>query len=166
VVRQLLLESLVLACVGGGVGLLLTLGGARLIDAAIQDPSKPYWIVFTADAVVFAYVAAICGLTAIVFGLAPALHVSKTTMNDVLKEGGRGSAGSRRVRWLSGIMVVTELALTIVLLAGAGLIIRSFMKAYALDIGVSTEHLTTMRLELRDGSSRASPPSRAWKPLP
>jgi putative ABC transport system permease protein len=151
VVRQLLLESLVLACVGGGVGLLLTLGGARLIDAAIQDPSKPYWIVFTADAVVFAYVAAICGLTAIVFGLAPALHVSKTTMNDVLKEGGRGSAGSRRVRWLSGIMVVTELALTIVLLAGAGLIIRSFMKAYALDIGVSTEHLTTMRLELRDG---------------
>ena len=151
VVRQLLLESLVLACIGGGVGLLLTLGGARLIDAAIQDPGKPYWIVFTADAVVFAYVAAICGLTAVVFGLAPALHVSKTTMNDVLKEGGRGSAGSRRVRWLSGIMVVTELALTIVLLAGAGLIIRSFMKAYALDIGVSTEHLTTMRMELRDG---------------
>jgi putative ABC transport system permease protein len=162
VVRQLLLESLVLACVGGGVGLLLTLGGARLIDAAIQDPEKPYWIVFTVDAVVFAYVAAICGLTAIVFGLAPALHVSKTTMNDVLKEGGRGSAGSRRVRWLSGIMVVTELALTIVLLAGAGLIIRSFMKAYALDIGVSTEHLTTMRIELRDGKYTTVDARRAF----
>src|SRR5437867_1703661 len=150
VVRQLLLESLVLAFIGGGIGLLLTLGGARLIDTAIQDPGKPYWIVFTPDAAVFGYVAAICGLTAVVFGLAPALHVSKTNMNDVLKEGGRGSAGSRRVRWFSGIMVVAELALTIVLLAGAGLIVRSFVKVYALDVGISTEHLTTMRMELRD----------------
>ena len=162
VVRQLLLESLVLAFIGGGVGLLLTLGGARLIDAAIQDPGKPYWIVFTPDAVVFGYVAAICGLTAVVFGLAPALHVSKTNMNDVLKEGGRGSAGSRRVRWLSGIMVVTELALTIVLLAGAGLIIRSFMKVYALDVGISTEHLTTMRMELRDAKYATADARRAF----
>ena len=72
-------------------------------------------------------------LTAILFGLAPALHVSKASNNEVLKEGGRGTVGNRRARWLSGTMVVTELALTVVLLAGAGLMIRSFMKLERLD---------------------------------
>jgi putative ABC transport system permease protein len=94
------------------------------------------------------YVAAICVLTGILFGLAPALHVSKTDINNVLKEGGRGTTGNRRVRWLSGTMVVVELALTIVLLAGAGLMIRSFMKLYTLDVGIRTDHLMAMRMHL------------------
>ena len=96
----------------------------------------------------FAYVAAICVLTAVLFGLAPALHVSKTNHSDVLKEGGRGSTGSRRVRWFSGAMVVAELALTIVLLAGAGLMVRSFVTLYAVDLGIDIDHLMTMRLQL------------------
>ncbi len=128
VVRQLLVESLVLAFVGGALGLLLAYSGVRAFDAAVSDPGKPYWIDFRVDYVVFGYVAAICALTAVLFGLAPALHVSKTNNNEVLKEGGRGTTGNRRARWLSGTMVVTELALTVVLLAGAGLMIRSFMK--------------------------------------
>ena len=129
----------------------------------------------------FVYVAAICVLTAVLFGLAPALHVSKTNHSDVLKEGGRGTTGHRRVRWFSGVMVVTELALTVVLLAGAGLMIRSFMTLYAVDIGINTDRLMTMRLQLPDvevrgrrrraarsssGSSPGSPPSPASRPPP
>jgi putative ABC transport system permease protein len=162
VVRQLLLESLVLGFIGGGIGLLIAVGGARLIDAGVQDPGKPFWIAFTVDGVVFGYVAATCVVTAMLFGLAPALHVSKTNLNDVLKEGGRGSAGNRRVRWLSGAMIVTELALTIVLLAGAGLMIRSLMKIDALDIGIRTDHLTAMRMELKDSKYATVEARRAF----
>jgi putative ABC transport system permease protein len=148
IVRQLLIESVVLGCIGGSIGLFLATAGVQVLDAAVQDPDKPYWITFTVDHVVFGYVAAICVVTGILFGLAPALHVSKTDINNVLKEGGRGTTGNRRVRWLSGSMVVVELALTIVLLAGAGLMIRSFMKLYALDIGIRTGHLMAMRMHL------------------
>jgi predicted permease len=148
VVRQLLVESLVLAFVGGSLGLLLAYSGVRAFDAAVSDPGKPYWIDFRVDYVVFGYVAAICVLTAVLFGLAPALHVSKTNNNEVLKEGGRGTTGNRRARWLSGTMVVTELALTVVLLAGAGLMVRSFMKLERLDAGFPIEHLMTMRMQL------------------
>ena len=120
----------------------------RGLDAAVQDPDKPYWIAFTVDYAVIGYVAAICVLTGILFGLAPALHVSKTE-HQRRSQGGRARhAGSRRVRWFSGTMVVVELALTIVLLAGAGLMIRSFLKLYTLDIGIRTEHLTAMRMQL------------------
>jgi predicted permease len=148
VVRQLLLESVVLSFIGGGIGLLLASAGVSVLDAAVQDPDKPYWITFTVDYAVFGYVTAICALTGILFGLAPALHVSKTNINDVLKAGGRGSVGAPRGRWFSGTLVVVELALTVVLLAGAGLMIRSFLKLYTLDIGIRTEHLMAMQLRL------------------
>ena len=137
VVRQLLVESLVLAFIGGSLGLLLGDFGVRLFDAAVTDPGKPYWMDFRVDYVVFGYVAGICCLTAILFGLAPALHVSKTNNNEALKEGGRGTTGNRRARWLSGTMVVTELALTVVLLTGAGLMLHSFMNLERLDAGFS-----------------------------
>jgi putative ABC transport system permease protein len=159
IVRQLLLESVVFGLIGGGLGLFLAVAGAQVLDAAVQDPDKPYWITFTVDYVVFGYVAAICVLTGILFGLAPALHVSKANINEVLKEGGRGSVGTRRARWFSGTMVVVELALTIVLLAGAGLMIRSFMKLYTLDIGIRTEHLMTMRMQLPE-TKYATPETR------
>lgn len=148
VVRLLLVESVLLGCLGGLLGLLLAAGGVRLFDAAVADVGKPYWIAFTIDYVVLSYVAAICVVTGILFGLAPALQVSRTNVNDLLKEGGRGQAGGRRARWMSGTMVVIELALTIVLLVGAGLMVRSFMQLYNADLGIPTEHLMTMRLIL------------------
>ena len=80
----------------------------------------------------------------------PALQVSKTNLNEILKESGRGNAGGRRARWMASSMVVAELALTMVLLAGAGLMIRSFMKLYSMDIGVDTTRMLTMRLSLPD----------------
>ena len=159
IVRQLLLESVVLGFMGGSIGLLLALAGVPIFDAAVQDPGKPYWIVFTADYAVFGYVAAICVLTALVFGLAPALHVSSTSHHDVLKEGGRGSVGNRRARRFSGSIVVAELALSLVLLAGAGLMIRSFMKLYTLDVGFPTGSLMTMRMQLPE-SKYGNPEAR------
>ena len=148
IVRQLLLESLVLAAIGGACGLLLTYIGVHLFDSAITDPDKPWWIDFRVDTRVLGYVAATCAFTAVLFGLAPALHVSKSGSSHVLKEGGRGTIGNRRARWLTSAMVVTELSLAVVLLAGAGLMIRSFFNLERLDLGFSPEHLVTMRLQL------------------
>src|SRR4051812_38833297 len=150
VIRQLLVESTLLACLGGVLGWIMSLAGVRLFDMAVQDVGKPYWIKFTFDTTVFGYLVAVCFATGIIFGIVPALQVSKTNLNDILKESGRGNAGGRRARWLTATMVVAELALTIVLLAGAGLVIRSFMKMYGLDIGVDTSHMLTMRLSLAD----------------
>ena len=148
VVRQLLVESIVLGCIGGGLGLLLALVGIRLFDRAVADVGKPYWIQFTVDWVVLGFLAGICVLTGIIFGLAPALQVSRTSVNEVLKEGGRGTSGSRRAQWISSVMVVLEIALTIILLVGAGLMARSFLSLYSQDIGIRTDYLMTMRLGL------------------
>src|SRR4051812_34984713 len=148
IIRQLLVESVMLSIVSGLLGLGLANVGVRLFDAATQDVGKPYWIQFTMDGQVFAFFAAVCLGTGIVFGLAPALHVSKTDLNEVLKEGGRsGSSGMRARRWTSALIVV-ELALTLVLLAGAGLMMRSFLNLYRLDVGLETAHLLTMNLML------------------
>jgi putative ABC transport system permease protein len=150
VVRQLLVESTLLACIGGLLGLALSTVGVRLFDAAVEGAGKPYWIQFTFDPTVFGHLAVICLATGVLFGLAPALQVSKTNVNEILKEGGRGNAGGRRARWLTSTMVVVELALTIVLLAGAGLMIRSFLKLYSYDLGAETSSVLTLRTGLPD----------------
>jgi putative ABC transport system permease protein len=148
IVHQLLVESVLLACLGGLFGLALAHFSVKLFDAAVANVGKPYWIVFTFDPTVFGYFAAICLTTGIVFGLAPALQVSRTNMNNVLKEGGRGNAGAVRARRLTSAMVIAEIALTIVLLVGAGLMIRSFLKLYSLNLGVDTTHMLTMSVQL------------------
>jgi len=117
VVRQLLVESTLLAFLGGAIGLGLSLIGVKLFDMAVADVGKPYWIKFTMDATVFAFLVAVCFATGVIFGLVPALQVSKTNLNEILKESGRGNAGGRRARWLASTMVVAELTLTF--LAGA-----------------------------------------------
>jgi predicted permease len=140
-----------LALVSGVLAFVLAVAGTRWFEAATQDVGKPYWIHFTMDGSVFAFFAAVCLATGVVFGLAPALHMSKTDINEVLKEaGGRsGSGGVRARRWTAALIVV-EIALTLVLLAGAGFMIRSFLTLYRLDLGVETGHLLTMALALPD----------------
>jgi putative ABC transport system permease protein len=160
IVRQLLVESVLLSIISGLLGLALAYVGVRLFDAATQDVGRPYWIQFTMDAQVFAFFAAVCLGTGIVFGLAPALHVSKTDLNEVLKEGGRsGTSGIRARRWTSAL-IVAELALTLVLLAGAGLMIRSFLNLYRLDVGIETAQVLTMRLTLPN--QKYPTPERRW----
>jgi predicted permease len=150
VVRQFLVESVVLGTMGGAIGLGLATIGVRMFDAAVADSGKPYWIKFTMDYTVFGFLAGICVLTGILFGLAPALQVTRTNVNEVLKEGGRGNAGSARARWMTGTMVVLELALTLVLLVGAGLMVRSFLKIYAIDLGIDTHNLVAMPMNVPD----------------
>ena len=148
VVRQLLVESVLLGTIGGILGLGIAVFGVRAFDAAVADTGKPYWIDFSIDYTVVGFLAAVCVLTGILFGFAPALHVSRTNVHSVLKEGGRGNAGGGRVRWLTGTMVVVEVALTLVLLVGAGLMVRSFLNLYRTDIGMRTERLLAMQLQL------------------
>jgi len=150
VVRQLLIESVLLGILGGVVGLLFSIWGVRMFDLAVADVGKPYWIKFTMDFAVFGYLAAICLTTGLLFGLAPALHMSKVDINKTLKEGTRGSGGSSRAKYLSGTLVVGELALALVLLAGAGLMIRSFLKMYEMDPGFNPDNILTMRYMLND----------------
>jgi putative ABC transport system permease protein len=150
IVRQLLVESIMLAAISGVLGYGLSLIGVRLFDAATQDVGKPSWIHFTMDLSVFGYLAAVTLGTGILFGLAPALHVSKTNVNDVLKEGGRTGAGGMRARRWTSALIVGELALTLVLLAGAGFMMRSFLNLYGADIGIDTTPLLTANLALPD----------------
>jgi predicted permease len=150
IVRQLLVESLMLAAVSGLLGYALSVVGVRMFDAATQDVGKPSWIHFTMDGWVFGFLAAVTLGTGILFGLAPALHVSKTNVNEVLKEGGRsGSVGVRARRW-THVLIIGELALTLVLLAGAGFMMRSFMMVYNTDIGVDIAPLLTANVALPD----------------
>ncbi len=135
-----------LSVLGGSLGLWLASIGIGRFDAALEGSGRPYWLTFSVDATVVGYVAAICVLTTMLFGLAPALQISKTNANDVLKEGGRGAVGSRRAQWMTGSLVVGELALTVVLLVGAGLMVRSFFNVYSMDIGVPSDGLMSMRV--------------------
>ena len=87
IIRQLLVESLILATLAGLGGFGLAVAGVRAFDAATQNVGKPYWMEFTFDPVVFAFIAGICLVTAVLFGLAPALHVSKSNVQDVVAGG-------------------------------------------------------------------------------
>jgi predicted permease len=102
------------------------------------------------DFSVFAYLTAISVGTSLLFGLAPALQLSKLDIIDALKEGGRGSAGGRRTRWFSAALVVTQITLAMVLLAGAGLMIRSFLKLYEMHSVMDAASALVMRLNLLD----------------
>ena len=148
IVRQLLIESVLLAILAGGVGLLLSVAGIRWFDGVTQDVGKPYWMEFTMDPIVFGYMAGVCLATAVLFGLAPALQISKTDVAEVLKEGSRGSSGGRRARRWADALIVGEIVMTLVLLSGAGFMMGSFLKLASMDPGIETSRLLTMRMYL------------------
>jgi predicted permease len=147
VIRQLLVESVLLALVAGALGLLLSVAGIRWFDAETQNIGRPFWMVFTMDWKTFGFLFAVCISTGLLFGLAPALHVSRANVNEMLKEGGRGSSGVQTRRWTNGL-IVAQLALTLVLLAGAGFMVRSFFEIYNREIGIETSRVLTMQMIL------------------
>ena len=140
-------ESLLLSTAGGLIGWGIAEWGIRAFDAAVIPTGKPVWIDFTMDYRALGYLAAITIATAILFGLAPALRLSRMDVNSTLKEGGRAGIGMRG-KYLSGVLVVVEMTLAVVLLAGAGLMMRSFLWAYSRPAGVNTANILTMRFEL------------------
>jgi len=147
VVRQLLLESILLAVMGGTLGLALAAFGIHAFGKATENVGKPYWIDFSMNYVVFGYFAAITVLSGIVFGIAPALSASRVNLNQTLKDGGRGLAGARG-GYLSGTLVVFQFILAVALLSGAGLMIRSFLAANSEFANINGEQVLTTRLSL------------------
>jgi len=151
IVRQLFVESLLLAAIAGALGFVLSLYGVRIFAGAITqqivDGPPPFWLDFSIDGRVYAFLAAVCLGTSILFGLAPALHISQTS-HDVLKDGGRGASGGFRARRWTGALMVTQLALTLVLLAGAGLLLRSFLAVYQAGRVLDTSNVITMQVAL------------------
>jgi predicted permease len=149
-IRLLLVESVLLSCLGGLLGLGLSVLGVHAFDLATRDVGKPYWIIFSMDKVAFLYFAAISILSGMVFGLMPALRASRVDLNTALKDGSP-SGGSRRGGYLTATLVVLQFALTVVLLAGAGLMVRSFFAMQSLNSFVQPTSLFSARLTLPEG---------------
>lgn len=144
--RQLLTESLLLGLISGAIGLVLALWGMDLLLAAIPI-DIPFWMKFDLDGRVLSFTAACSMLTGFVFGTVPALEASNPDLNETLKEGGRSGAGSGRHR-LRSLLVVAEIALSLVLLVGAGLMMRSFISLQNVDAGIKPEGVLTMNIAL------------------
>ena len=151
VIRQLLIESVLLSAAGGVLGSLAGMWGVRIFETTLIPEDTPAYLTFTMDHRVVGFLAAITIATGIVFGLAPALRLSKLDIHAVLKDGGHGASAGLRARRLSTLLVVTEMALAFVLLVGAGLMIRSFLKMAHTPIGARTDHLMSMDILLRAG---------------
>jgi putative ABC transport system permease protein len=144
--RQLVIESLLLAVLGGLVGLLLGLWGLSALMRLLPDSYSSYFQLqerLGIDQSVLFYTLLISLLTGIFFGLVPALQASNPAVNDELKEGSRGSGGKRRQR-LRQALVVSEIALAMLLLASAGLLVNSFVRKSRVDLGFDARNLFLM----------------------
>jgi putative ABC transport system permease protein len=145
VMRQLLTESAILALAGGALGLLLSSYGVTAITKLLPR-DFPRLNEIGMDWRVFGFTLAASLLTGFLFGFAPALHISKTDLQDAMKESGRGTAGSARHTRLRHALIVAEVALSVVLLAGAGLLFRSFMRLQAVNAGFTPQQVLTAKL--------------------
>nr|MDQ3806523.1 ABC transporter permease [Acidobacteriota bacterium] len=145
VMRQLLTESLMLAAAGGVAGLLLSVWLTDLL-VSLAPANTPRLAEAGLDARVFAFALLVTGLAGVLFGLVPALQASKTDLNETLKEGGRGSTDARSR--LRSALVVAEVGLSLVLLVGAGLLLKSFARLAAVDPGFDPANVLTLRLGL------------------
>ena len=148
IVRQLLAECVVIAGVAGVLGLGLANLSARLLTMSIEPLMAPFWVEFAIDGRVLTFLTATCLSTALIFGLAPALHTSKANVRDSVGGAGpTGAAGRPAHRWM-GRLVTAELALTLVLLAGAGLMARSLLTLARADRVIDTAGVATVQLGL------------------
>ncbi|HVG37950.1 MAG TPA: ABC transporter permease, partial [Pyrinomonadaceae bacterium] len=163
VVRQLLTESLMLAVAGGALGLLLGAWGISLLVKLNLDV-LPRTENISLDGRVLGFTMLVTLLTGVVFGLAPALATSKTDLNDALKEGGaRGTWSGGNGRWLpTAALVAGEVALSFMLLTGAGLLVKSFWRLMQVDPGFDARGVLTLRLRLPDAKYRTTTETSAF----
>src|SRR5262245_32669731 len=157
VIRQLLTESLLLATLAGALALLLAIWCVDLLREIVPD-NMPRSDEIGMDVRVFGFTLVVSLLTGIIFGLIPAFQGSRTNLNETLKEGGRSSGGINRNR-PGGALVVAEVALALLLLVGAGLMLRSFMRVMSVDPGFDPQNVLTMGIVLQ-GSKYPGPPQR------
>jgi putative ABC transport system permease protein len=150
VVRQLLTEAMVLSLLGGAAGLLIAYWGVPALVSALpqnQLNAMPFLKTLGLEAGILGFSFALSLLTGLVFGLAPALQSSRLDLNEVLKEGGRNMSAGAGHR-LRSAMVVTEIALAVVLLVGAGLMMKSLLRLLQTNVGFKTDNLLTMTVAL------------------
>jgi putative ABC transport system permease protein len=141
--RQLLTETVLLALAGGLLGVLVAVGGLKLL-VSFNPGNIPHLDTATFDARTVLFTFVISLVTGIIFGVAPALQASRQELNSFLKEGGRGIAGGGRKRRLQNFVVVSEIALSLVLLIGAGLMLRSFLRVSAVNLGFEPKNVLSM----------------------
>jgi putative ABC transport system permease protein len=147
VVRLLLTESLLLAVVGGAVGLLLAIWSLDLL-VSLKPANLPRLAEIGVNRTVFLFTLAVSVVTGLLFGVAPALQVSRMDLNEGLKESSRGGTDSPRRHRMRALLVISEVALSLVLLVGAGLMIRSFSRLLAVDPGFKADHVITSFVSL------------------
>lgn len=149
IVRMLLVESLMLSTVGGAVGWWIATWSVRAYELTANPPARiwsAHLLDYSLDTRVFLYLLAVSVSGALLFGLAPMPYLAKLDVNGALKDGGRGSGG--RGHQLSAVLVVGEMALAVVLLAAAGVMVRSFLSMSTANLGIRTSGVTSMFLGL------------------
>jgi putative ABC transport system permease protein len=146
-VRQLLTESIIIGVAGGALGLLLAVWGVELL-VGLEPQGVPRLKEVSVDGTVMAFTAMLAVLTGLLFGIVPAFQATRAAVSDSLKEAGRGAITSRSGARVRGALVVAEMALAVTLLAGAGLLIRSFATLAAVDPGFEVENALTFELSL------------------
>jgi putative ABC transport system permease protein len=147
VVRQLLTESMLLSLLGGTAGLMLAGWGAGFL-LRFAPPDLPRIAEVKVEGVVLSFTLVISLLSGIVFGLIPALSASNPDLNETLKDAGRSMSGGASRQRMRNILVVSEIALALVLLVGAGLLLKSFWRLQRVDPGFNPQNVLTMRMML------------------
>ena len=157
-VRQLLTESLLLALLGGALGLLMSVWGLDFMSKGLPPTFTkfiPGWKNMRIDTTVLLFTFAASVLTGFVFGIIPALQATRTNLNESLKEGGqKGAAGGLRRNRMRSLLVVAEVALSLVLLVGAGLMVRSFAEMMRADLGFKPRGVLSLVMSLPEAAYR------------
>ena len=147
-VRQLLVESLLLALSGAALGAFLAWGGLKALIAVIPPRIIPAEAVIRLNGTVLLFALAVAVLTALVFGLVPALQAARRDLHEPLRDSGKGTGGGFRRGRVRDLIVVGEVAVSLALLVGAGLLMRSFVALREVDLGLSPDHVLVARLPL------------------
>jgi putative ABC transport system permease protein len=151
IVRQLLVESVLLSTAGGLLGGVIAGWSVRTYNLVTSDPYSYVRWDYAIDQHVLAYLIAVSLVTGLLFGVAPAARLSRLDINSTLKEGGFGALGGRRGTRLSACLVIGEMALAVVLLAGAGVMVRTVLTIATSDLGVKTTNVVTGLVGLPKG---------------
>jgi predicted permease len=155
IVRQLLTESVLLSLAGGIVGIGLAYVGVPLLVALMPEYSVPHEAAIQVNGAVVLFTCGIAVLTGILFGMAPAFQLAKTDVRDAMQDTGRGFAGSARAGKTRSTLIVAEVALTLVLLAGAGIAIRGFLALTSVQLGFDSSHVLTVQMNLPAGAYKS-----------
>ena len=161
-VRLLLVESLVLAAGGAALGVLIAWGGLKLIVSAMPQDFIPAESVIELNAPVMAFTLVVAVLTALIFGLAPALQAARRDLNDPLRDSGKGAIGGFRTGRMRDAVVVMEVALSLTLLIGAGLLMRSFVALREVHLGLEADHVFRTVLPLPADRYKTAPQIRGF----